>query len=202
MTTTPACPKCGFTHNCICDQCPTLQSQAHFVLLQHPNEQHKDTNTGKLMQHSLPHCEQYTWNRVEPPQALLDLIANKNYQPWVVFPHDEAITGEQFRAQTTPRDGNIQPLFILLDATWQEAKKMLRKSKWLNNLPCLVLTNTAPSSYQLRRNQQEGNLCTCEVGIELLNLLGQSQDAEQLHTYFTHFISVFHADKSGHRYQK
>lgn len=153
------------------------------------------------MQHSLPHCDQYTWNRVEPPQALLDLIANKSYQPWIVFPHDEAITSEQFSAQSTPLNNDVQPLFILLDATWQEARKMLRKSKWLNNLPCLMLTSTSPSNYQLRRNQQEGNLCTCEVGIELLSLLGQNQDAEQLQTYFNQFIAVFHADKSGHSYK-
>ncbi len=75
---------------------------------------------------------------------------------------------------------------------------MVRKSPWLSQLPHLSLTPTSMSAYQLRRNQQAGNLCTCEAGITLLNLLGESAQATQLNVYFQAFLDTFHADKSGH----
>jgi len=191
-----SCPRCGFRHNCICDAEPQLSCDARFILLTHPNELNKDTNTGELMLRTLPDCQRYTWDRVNPPTELLAQLVNANYQPWLLFPSDE----QHPPAPYQPED-NRQPLFILIDATWQEAKKMVRKSSWLASLPRLGLSPSSMSAYQLRRNQQAGNLCTCETGIALLQLLGEARQAEQLQDYFQCFIDTFHADKSGHAKQ-
>lgn len=191
-----SCPRCGFVHNCICDAEPQLSCDAHFILLTHPKELGKDTNTGELMLRTLPNCQRYTWDRVNPPATLLEQLSSPRYQPWLLFPSDEQHPATQYQ----PADGK-QPLFILLDATWQEARKMVRKSTWLAQLPRLSLTPVSTSAYQLRRNQQAGNLCTCEAGIALLELLGESAQATQLNLYFQEFISTFHADKSGHARQ-
>lgn len=201
-----SCPRCGFTHNCICSHEPKLTSSAHFVLLTHPNECRKATNTGELMIRALPHCERVIWDRVNSPTALIDKLADPLYQPWLLFPADDEhpatpFTGapESLPSCSTAATSTVIPLFVLLDATWQEARKMVRKSPWLATLPRLSLTPTALSQYQLRRNQQAGNLCTCETGIALLSLLNQPQQANQLQHYFTAFSAVFHADRSGHR---
>ncbi|MGF1691701.1 tRNA-uridine aminocarboxypropyltransferase [Photobacterium kagoshimensis] len=202
-----SCPRCGFTHNCICSHEPKLTSSAHFVLLTHPNECHKSTNTGELMMRTLPHCERVIWDRINSPTALIEKLANPAYQPWLLFPADDAHPATPFTANSTPSAPatavatTTTPLFVLLDATWQEARKMVRKSPWLANLPRLSLTPTALSQYQLRRNQQAGNLCTCETGIALLSLLNEPQQAEQLQRYFTAFSDVFHADRSGHSHR-
>ena len=188
-----ACHRCGFQHNCICTNEPTLTISARFILLTHPKEQQKSTNTGQLLVRALPNCEVVIWHRTEPPQALLADLANPNYCPWLIFPTDE----KQLPIDLTA-SSNTVPLFILLDATWQEARKMVRKTPWLNALPRLTLNPIHTSKYALRRNQHDGNLCTCESGIELLHLLQESTQAEQLQTYFNAFIDVFKADKSGH----
>ena len=91
-----------------------------------------------------------------------------------------------------------KPLFIILDGTWQEAKKMLNKSSWLQAVPQVHLDITSESSYTLRRNQDSGHLCTCEVGIELLKSLGESEPAKLIDDYYQHYLKVFHADKCGH----
>ena len=191
--TTP-CPRCGFQHNCICHAEPTLGCPHAFVLLTHPREIGKDTNTGLLMERSLPHCLRQVWDRVNPPQALLEMLADPQYQPWLLFPGDDAVPAMPYKA-----NGGKTPLFILLDATWQEARKMIRRSQWLASLPRLELTPGTDSSYALRRNQQPGNLCTCEAGIALLETAGYPQDAQQLQGYFNHFMDVFKAEKSGHK---
>lgn len=191
--TTP-CPRCGFLHNCICHAEPDLSCQYAFILLTHPKEVGKDTNTGQLMERALPVCQRHLWDRVNPPTALLDMLADPQYQPWLLFPGDETVPAKPFS-----NEAGKTPLFILLDATWQEARKMIRRSPWLASLPRLELSPAANSSYALRRNQQPGNLCTCEAGIALLETVGFGEDACQLQDYFDHFMDVFHAEKSGHK---
>ncbi|MGF1724438.1 DTW domain-containing protein [Photobacterium nomapromontoriensis] len=188
-----ACPRCGFLHNCICHTEPALSCDSHFVLLTHPRELGKDTNTGQLMARSLMHCQRQIWDRVNPPQSLLDQLADPHFQPWLLFPGDETTPAPPYQLTAGKK-----PLVIILDATWQEARKMVRRSPWLAALPRLELHAQPSSSYALRRNQQPGNLCTCEAGIALLNTLGYADDSRQLQHYFDTFISVFKAEKSGH----
>ncbi|OAN16932.1 DTW domain-containing protein [Photobacterium jeanii] len=201
-----SCPRCGFTHNCICAHEPQLSCEAHFVLLTHPNEYHKATNTGVLMARTLPHCRREQWERTNPPASLLEQIADPRFAPWLLFPADDQHPAIPFTAPTPSKAADSEsttpiPLFILLDATWQEARKMVRKSPWLAELPRLSLTVTQHSNYQLRRNQTAGNLCTCETGIALLELLEQPQQASQLAHYFASFNTVFHAERSGHTHK-
>ncbi|WP_237584128.1 tRNA-uridine aminocarboxypropyltransferase [Photobacterium halotolerans] len=192
QTVTP-CPNCGFVHNCICHAEVRLRSQAIFALLTHSKEFGKDTNTGALMARTLPHCQRLLWSRTEPPEALLTLLADDKIQPWLLFPADDAHPPASFARET-----GKTPLFILLDATWQEARKIVRKSPWLAKLPRLSLSVDRDSCYSLRRNQQTGNLCTCETGIALLELLGEHHDAKALQQYFDAFLAAFPAEKSGH----
>lgn len=74
--------------------------------------------------------------------------------------------------------------FIVLDATWQEARKMERKSPWLADVR-VHLTTDHVSAYRLRRNQQPGNLCTLEVGLMLLRHFNAEASAEALSSFIT-----------------
>ncbi|MBV1839217.1 tRNA-uridine aminocarboxypropyltransferase [Photobacterium ganghwense] len=194
MTHPTACPRCGLRFNCICHTEPTLGCTVPFLLLTHPNELGKTTNTGQLMTRTLPDCQRLIWDRVNPPQALLEQIADPRYQPWLLFPGDDTTPASPFQAQP-----GKTPLIIILDATWQEARKMVRRSPWLAALPRLALVPQADSAYALRRNQQPGNLCTCEAGIAVLQELGFAPDADRLQEYFATFIDIFHAEQSGHQ---
>nr|MBA2817276.1 DTW domain-containing protein YfiP [Candidatus Pantoea persica] len=64
------------------------------------------------------------------------------------------------------------PLFIMLDGTWTEARKMFRKNPWLDALPVMSLNVTAPSRYTLREAYGEGQHCTTEVAAVLLEQAG------------------------------
>ncbi|MFS1914448.1 hypothetical protein [Vibrio sp. 10N.286.48.B7] len=37
-----------------------------------------------------------------------------------------------------------------------------------------------------------------EVGVELLDALGEEEQARQIDDYFQHYLKVFQADKCGH----
>ena len=197
MTIIQSCPTCGFTHNCICEHQPALDSQAEFALLYHENELDKLTNTGKLLLNGLPKAKSYLWQRKTPPEALIDSINQEDTEAWLLFPSDSLTLSSEYQQRKNP---NKKQLFILLDATWQEAKKMVNKSPWLKALPCLELTPTEASRYHLRRNQNQGNLCTCEAGIEVFEMIKEPENAQALSRYYDQFLTVFQAERSGHTY--
>lgn len=165
----------------------------------HPNEVSRATNTGQLLMSALPRCQSFIWDRVNPPQGFIEYISRADIEPFVVFPSEDSI--DIFDVVKTKT--NKKPVYIILDGTWQEAKKMLRKSKWLSQIPAVSLSNIdSPSNYTLRRNQEQGHLCTLEVGCELLNAEGESKQADQLRAFFSHYLDVFQADRSGQKLEK
>ena len=80
-----------------------------------------------------------------------------------------------------------RPLFIVLDGTWTEARKMFRKSAYLADLPVLSLQPEAISRYRLRRSTREEHLCTAEVTALCLQLADDSAAAQALEQWFARF---------------
>lgn len=74
-----------------------------------------------------------------------------------------------------------------MDATWQEARKMLRQSTYLRAANKFTLPENTRSSFSLRRNQIEGGLCTVECIIEMCRLTGMAAEAAELEQVFTVF---------------
>lgn len=194
------CPQCLLVHQCVCPQVPQLSSALQLSLLMHDNEAQRDTNTGRWLNAALPGCHSFSWSRVEPNAALNERIADPDYYSLLVYPGEQSLNLDDALEQA--RVLGCQPHFILLDGTWQEAKKMERKSPWLEDLPRVTLSPQQLSRYRLRRNQSDGHLCTLEVGCELLRAIGEAHNAEQLDAFFAEFMAIFQADKSGHCWQR
>ncbi|HBC3525720.1 TPA: DTW domain-containing protein [Vibrio alginolyticus] len=190
------CPTCGFQFNCMCSLMPKLTSEHNILLLMHPNELKRDTNTGQLLEQCQLNIERVIWDRKQPPAELLTLLADPSRYPVLLFPCEETITLEDVVLQSQQQTKT--PLFIILDATWQEARKMINKSRWLEGIPTMGLSASADSQYQLRRNQQQGNLCTFEVAAHLLGQLGEQNNQQQMQRFFAHYLALFQAEKSGH----
>ncbi|MEZ8942250.1 tRNA-uridine aminocarboxypropyltransferase [Vibrio alginolyticus] len=190
------CPTCGFQFNCMCSLMPKLTSEHNILLLMHPNELKRDTNTGQLLEQCQLNIERVIWDRKQPPAELLSLLADPSRYPVLLFPCEESITLEDVVLQSQQQTKT--PLFIILDATWQEARKMINKSRWLEGIPTMGLSASADSQYQLRRNQQQGNLCTFEVAAHLLGQLGEQNNQQQMQRFFAHYLALFQAERSGH----
>jgi len=147
-------------------------------LLTHERELLRPSNTGVLAQSIAPEIvKRIIWARNTPNPALLSAINNKNAV--LLYPTDDtdAAPIESFE--------NI----ILLDATWQEARKMFNHSPYLKNLPKAHIKPRQVSQYQLRRNQPEGGLCTAECVVEILIAKNHIDIAERLDTAFGIFNS-------------
>ncbi|SHF45749.1 tRNA-uridine aminocarboxypropyltransferase [Vibrio gazogenes] len=203
------CPDCGLVYQCICQAIPRCTSGIKLSLLIHEREINRATNTGRWLVHALPQCQPYLWQRKQPDVQFQQQLDDPRFFPVLLFPAPHALTVDELCAQihsehkhqTQPHNHQTQqhqlvPHFILLDGTWQEARKMERKSAWLATLPRVQITPNAASSYRLRRNQQPDSLCTLEVVATLLEQRGETKDAQALKDFLHLFMDALQADKN------
>jgi hypothetical protein len=209
------CPGCRLVpSHCLCALRPIVPTRVGVCLIMGDIEAIKPSNTGWLIADVLPDTFAFGWARTEVDPALLALLADPQWQPYLVFPGefvDPARVVTQLMARndapqfpagppqgdlapsggSDPRSGGAwgRPLFVLLDATWPEARKMFRKSPYLNHLPVLSLQSEQISRYQLRRSRRDDHFCTSEVAALCLELAGEARAAQTLQAYlyvFTH----------------
>ena len=206
--------------HCMCALRPVLATTAGFCLLMADIEALKPSNTGWLIADMVPDTAAFGWARTAVDPALLALLADPQWQPYVVFPGEYAeaarvvselladadaapapdpaparpgTSGDGAPAPTRsagpPERLSKRPLFVLLDATWPEARKMFRKSPYLNRLPVLSLQPEQLSRYRLRRSTRDDHFCTSEVAALCLELAGEPHAARTLEAYldvYTH----------------
>jgi len=180
--------------HCLCSVQPVVAARAGMCLLMADIEPLKPSNTGWLIADVVADTFAFGWARTEVHPDLLALLADPQWQPYVVFPGEFVDAGrvvtqvaEPVESGTAP-DGK-RPLFVLLDATWPEARKMFRKSPYLDRFPVLSLAPEQLSRYHLRRSTRMDHFCTSEVGALCLELAGATGAAQVLQAYldvFTH----------------
>ncbi|SEI07068.1 conserved hypothetical protein [Rheinheimera pacifica] len=178
--------------DCICASKPGVSSNSAFCFIMYTGECYKPSNTGRIIADVIADNHAFIWDRTKPDAAMLALLADARYAPIVVFPQQYA---EAERCINSPlelsavQNGKI-PLFIMLDGTWREAKKMF-KSPYLANLPVLGIQPQQGSSYQLREAAHLHQLCTAEVAIEVLKLANDTAAAIALAEYFAVFRRAY-----------
>ncbi|MDD2047314.1 tRNA-uridine aminocarboxypropyltransferase [Pseudomonas putida] len=191
----PRCPQCRviFSH-CLCAWRPQVPSDSAMCLLMHDTEPLKPSNTGWLIADLIADTSAFGWQRTAVDEALLALLDQPHWQPYIVFPGE--FVAPQRVVSEVVREPGKRPLFILLDATWTEARKMFRKSPYLNRFPVLSLQPEQLSRYRLRRSKRDDHFCTAEVAAMCLELAGDQRAAEALDAYLdvfsTHYLSAKH----------
>ena len=184
------CEQCLIAkHYCICEGAEYASCSAAVCLLMYHNESFKPSNTGRLIAEIVPDNYAFRWDRTSPDPALLALLNNDKYQPFVIFPAEDVET-DRVVTQVETHAGK-QPLFIFLDGTWREAKKMIRKSPYLDNLPVLSITSEKLSDYRLRVAPHAHQLGTAEVAIMVLALAGEVDASTKLEQHFIKFRDAY-----------
>ncbi len=188
------CPQCRvIPSHCLCAWRPRVEAQAAICLLMHDVEALKPSNTGWLIADVVADTTAFGWSRIDVDAALPALLSDPQWQPYLVFPGEYA-AAERVVGEVRPTAGK-RPLFVLLDATWTEARKMFRKSPYLDHLPVLSLQPEQLSRYRLRRSKRDDHLCTAEVAALCLELAGDERAAEALDAYLDVFSQHYLAAK-------
>lgn len=153
-----------------------------FILLTHSRELTKKSATGPLIKQTLPEqCDVIEWSRTFADERLTKHLDVS--RTLLIYP--EANTNN--KAINNQDNLALFDSFIILDGTWQEARKIYNRSPYLHQLTHYALEVDYSSSYQLRRNQKNTGLCTAEVAIELLRQKGQLSQAKELEAAYQDF---------------
>lgn len=180
---------------CLCDGRPVVPTRAGFCLLMHGTEPMRPSNTGWLVADVVEDTSAFAWTRTATDPALLALLDDPERRPFVVFPGGEGTAPRQVRA-VAPGDGR-RPLFVLLDGTWAEARKMFRRSPYLDALPVLSLPESGPPRYRLRRAGRREERCTADVAARCLELAGEPAAAAALDGWLDGFIEASVRTRNG-----
>jgi len=190
----PRCPGCRVIFSyCLCAWRPTVQAQSAVCLLMHDVEPLKPSNTGWLIADVIADTSAFIWSRTAVDPGLLALLDDPQWQPYIVFP-GEFVEPQRVTSEVLPASGK-RPLFVLLDGTWTEARKMFRKSPYLNRFPVLSLAPEQLSRYKLRRSKRDDHFCTAEVAALCLELAGDQPVAQVLDAYLDVFSAHYLAAK-------
>lgn len=192
----PRCAGCRVIESyCLCAWKPNVHATSAVCLLMYDTEPLKPTNTGWLIADVIKDTQAFSWSRTDVDARLPALLNDPQWQPYIVFP-GEFVAPERVVTEVAVGEGK-RPLFILLDATWPEARKMFRKSPYLDRLPVLSLAPEQMSRYRLRRSKRDDHFCTAEVAALCLELAGDQQAGEVLDAY----LDVFSAHYLGAKFQ-
>lgn len=145
-----------------------------FTLLTHARELGKPSNTGRLVVEILGDAaRQVRWDRLNPPAELVKEIEEGGVA--LLYPGS---AGEAAGDLTGIRH------IILIDGTWQEARRIHQRSGYLRDARRISLSPGSKSLYNLRKNQKEDGLCTAECVTEILRSIGNHVAADRLHERF------------------
>lgn len=197
---------------CICSIAPekgSVITNAGFLLLMYDTEVLKPSNTGKLIADLIPDTFAFLWSRTTKNDELLALLDDPKWQPFVVFPKEYADDNRQVITQKVVCDEGKRPLFIMLDGSWREAKKMFRKSPYLDKFPLVsfdpkLLTSSGVvenelsptieqtpvgenSRYTVRKTALEHQFSTAEVAARVLEMSGEKSNGHLLDLWFDVF---------------
>jgi DTW domain-containing protein YfiP len=194
---------------CICSLAPgknTVDSNAGFLLLMYDTEVLKPSNTGKLIADIIPDTFAFLWSRTTRNEELLTLLNDEKWQPYIVFPKEYADEERKVITKNVNCETGKRPLFIMLDGSWREAKKMFRKSPYLDKFPIVSFDpnqslhenmesegreKISPvgenSRYTVRKTTLEHQFSTAEVAARVLEMTGEKCNASLLDLWFDVF---------------
>ncbi|GAD89563.1 hypothetical protein VHA01S_021_00580 [Vibrio halioticoli NBRC 102217] len=192
------CPYCRIARTyCICAHQPDPTAGFAILLLYSDNEVLKPSNTGRLIADVCSEAYAYQWSRTEPDTNMLSLLQNPSYQPILVFPESYLFDSNDLVPDDKPTFIQDKiPLFIFLDASWREARRIYRKSEYLHHLPVISIQPEKISEYVMRKSDQEQHLATCEVAALVLQEFDMNEVSLKLQAWFEVFKESYMLSKT------
>jgi len=141
----------------------SLPTQTRILLLQNPRERHVPIGTARLAHLCLPGSRLRVGVDFDDDDEVRAALAGAG-DTYLLFPGPRAID----LAVAKPA-GPIT--LVVLDGTWWQARKLLRRNGVLAALPQIRFTPPAPSNYRIRREPADHCVATVEALAQVLGAL-------------------------------
>ena len=154
---------------CWCNYLPnpkvSLKSNTSVIIIQHPSEKKRKIRTALMAVHGLNagDCKIFPRRKVTETDDLCRLLKSSN--AYILYP-----TKNSKNINDVTHDTEHKSL-IILDGTWDEAKKIYSRSPVLQRLPTIHLELKNKSEYVVRTQPSETCLSTIETVAHSLAIL-------------------------------
>ena len=154
------CLGCGVPRKlCLCNQVEVSRIEPPIIILRHPEERSKTVSTVSLIKQRYPQV-------LVKEGEIFSPLRHENMA--LMFPDADTEMDPLSRNGASNAAGSLDSLgeqktFVLLDATWRKAKRMLHENTWLTALPRVSIEPAALSDYLLRKVPSANALSTVEV---------------------------------------
>ena len=184
---------------CYCKYIESFDCGVKFLILMHPKEAYKQkTGTGRLAHLTLENSEILIGIDFTQNERLKELLSDEKYFPLLLYPGEDAFTAKTLAADFEKSIFGKKLLIIVVDATWFFAKKMLRLSPNLMEIPKISFRAGYRSQFTFKQQPAEECLSTIESCYYLIkelqdaNVLGVNKDVdpEPLMKIFKKMIDV------------
>ena len=158
---------------CWCEYIPkpkiSLKSNT-VIIVQHPSERKRKIRTALMAVRGLNEgtCRIFVRRKVSPSDELSTILQNSN--SYVMYPSSNSKNLNTISCDNTPKN------LVILDGTWDEAKKIYARSPILQSLPTIHLDIDKQSEYVVRTQPSEKCLSTVETIAHSLAIL-ESDDS-------------------------
>ena len=152
---------------CFCAHLVSLETRTRVLLLQHPRERRTPIGTARLAHLCLPGSELHVGVDFDDnPEVLAALAAAEaaGRPAHLLFPGPRSVDLAEAKL-----DGPIT--LVVVDGTWWQARKLVKRNARLAALPQLRFTPPAPSRYRIRREPAEDYVATVEALAHVLGAL-------------------------------
>uniref|UniRef100_A0A6B2LBG9 tRNA-uridine aminocarboxypropyltransferase n=1 Tax=Arcella intermedia TaxID=1963864 RepID=A0A6B2LBG9_9EUKA len=181
------CPDCWLLKDfcsCFLGKESKIQITNHVWIYMHYREYGRSTNTGLTMYQILgEHASLVMYGNLEEEKKMIDTINSQQQNTFVLFPSSDSITFEEYKNQRNSaidpekqkEEQNTSYNIIILDATWKQAKAMLRHLP--TGITRIKLGTLKTTISKLRKQTSPDRVTSAEATVQLLEEMKESPEA-------------------------
>lgn len=146
---------------CVCKFLKPFGTRSRFVILMHPMEFKKEkVGTGRFSHLILKNSEIIVDVGFDENKRFQEILSDKNYQTVVLYPGLKTIDLSLEESREIVGKKPLQ--FIVIDGTWPCAKKMMKLTTLLHDVPRVSFNTLRVSEFQVKHQPMPGCLSTVE----------------------------------------
>ena len=171
------CRVCGLHPElCACAELPRVMLPIELMVIQHAIEEHRPTNTGRLVLHMFPRSRLIPYGRAgEPLEDSPFVEPGRRYL--LLFPRAGA---RSLTKEDLVPAGGAPVSLIIPDGNWRQASRITRRNRVLAEMPCLSLPPGPPGAWTIRNSRHHDRLCTAEAAARVAEILGFRDEAARM----------------------
>jgi len=169
---------------CLCSLISPVKTNTHFVLLMHPKESRRQKlGTGRLTHLFLEKSRIIEGVDFSDDSEIKKICTSQEFYPVVLFPSKKSQNLSK-KLLVNIKGSSRKLLVFVIDATWKQAKKIMRLSKNLQNLPQLRVAPAKGSRFFIKTQPSPMCVSTIEavyytlVGLKEIGFEGKDQSYE------------------------